>query len=48
MKQALKQVKRQSYQIQIDGIVMRRENDGVTIDSEYGELFVRRAVSCLV
>jgi hypothetical protein len=48
MKQSLRNVIRQSYQIQADGIVMRRENDGVTIDSEYGELFARRAVSCLV
>jgi hypothetical protein len=48
MKQALKQVARQSYQIQADGIVIGRENDVVTIDCEYGELFARRAVSCLV
>jgi hypothetical protein len=48
MKQALKHVTRQSYQIQVDGIVIGRESGGVMISSEYGELFARRAVSCLV
>ena len=48
MKQALKHETKQGYQIQADGIVTGCESDGVTIDSEYGELFARRAVSCLV
>ncbi len=48
MKQALNQAARQSYHIQADGIVTGRERDFVTVDCEYGELFVRRAVSCLV
>ena len=48
MKHALKHETKQSYQIQADGIVAGCESDGVTIDSEYGELFARRAVSCLI
>jgi hypothetical protein len=48
MKQALKHVTRQSYQIQSDGIVIGREGGEVTVDTEYGELCARRAVSCLV
>lgn len=48
MKQALRKADRPGYQIQADGIVIGREDDGVMVDCEYGELFARRAVSCLV
>ena len=48
MKQALKHVAKQSYQVQADGIVSGLEGGVVTLECEYGKVFARRAVSCLV
>lgn len=48
MKQALKRATKQSYQVQADGIVTGLEGGVVTLECEYGKVFARRAVSCLV
>lgn len=48
MKQALRRIERQGRQIQTYGVVGAVEKDGITVDTEYGEIFAMRAVSCLV
>lgn len=48
MKEALRRIERQSRQIQTYGMVVAVEEDGISVDTEYGELFAMRAVSCLV
>jgi hypothetical protein len=48
MNRAVKQLIRENHQIQADGSVVACGADGIRVDTRYGELSARRAVSCLV
>jgi hypothetical protein len=48
MNRALKQLKRESRQMQAYGTVMECLPDGIRVSTDGGELFAKRALSCLI
>jgi hypothetical protein len=48
MNSAVKQLKRESHSIQVDGFVVECSADGIKVDTPHGGFSARRAVSCLV
>jgi hypothetical protein len=48
MNSAVKQLKRESDAIQVDGFVVECSADGIKVDTPHGGFSARRAISCLV
>jgi len=48
MNTVVKQLKRKNLQMQADGYVVECREAGFKVDTDHGELLVRRALSCLV